>query len=212
MEIVLRNNLILITTGFATLNTPWMKEFLNYHARGMLFLPKAVLVFRNETLIKVREEFIKQLSQHHAATHDFDHQFFLRSMLRYGTQPIKIELENDEDLLKPGMFARAIINTYEKKDALIIPASSFKKKENKFFVYIVHPEEPGESEEETELSEDAGQVGIVEEREIKIEYSTHDVAEVEAGLEEGELIVRELHQDYKDQDKVEITEVQETIF
>jgi len=131
---------------------------------------------------------------------------------RTRTQTIKIELENDESLLKPGMFARAIINTYEKKDALIIPASAFKKKENKFFVYIVHPEEKEEGEEETELSEDAGQVGIVEEREIKVEYSTHDVAEVETGLEEGELIIRELHQDYKDQDKVEITEVQETIF
>ena len=110
------------------------------------------------------------------------------------------------------MFARAIINTYEKKDALIIPASSFKKKENKFFVYVVHPEEKEDTEEVAEMTEDVGEVGIVEEREIKVEYSTHDVAEVETGLEEGELIIRELHQDYKDQDRVEITEVQETIF
>ncbi len=115
MEIVLRNNLILITTGFATLNTPWMKEFLNYHARGMLFLPKAVLVFRNETLVEVREEFLKQLSQHHAKTHDFDHQFFLRSMLKYGTQPIKIELEKLEEpqALKVHLYA------YDKDTVLI---------------------------------------------------------------------------------------------
>jgi DnaJ-like protein len=33
----------------------------------------------------------------HAKTHDFDHKFFLRSMLKYGTQPIKIELEKLED-------------------------------------------------------------------------------------------------------------------
>ncbi|NOR57757.1 MAG: DnaJ domain-containing protein [Sulfurimonas sp.] len=97
MEIVLRNNLILITTGFDTLNTSWMIDFLNHHARGMLFLPKAVLVFRNETLTEVREEFLHELSQHHAKTHDFDHKFFLRSMLKYGTQPIKIELEKLED-------------------------------------------------------------------------------------------------------------------
>ena len=32
------------------------------------------------------------------------------------------------------------------------------------------------------------------------------------GLEEDELVIRELHQEYKDKDKVEITEVQETIF
>ena len=44
MDIVLRNNLILITTEFDELNAKWMKEFLNHHARGMLFLPKAVPV------------------------------------------------------------------------------------------------------------------------------------------------------------------------
>ncbi len=93
MNIVLRNNLILITTGFDTLNTKWMKDFLNHHSRGMLFLPKAVLVFRNETLTEVREEFLHQLSEHHAATNEFSHEFFLRSMLKYGTQPIKIELD-----------------------------------------------------------------------------------------------------------------------
>ena len=115
MDIVLRNNLILITTGFDTLNTGWMKYFLNHHARGMLFLPKAVLVFRNETLTEVREEFLHQLSQHHAKTHDFDHKFFLRSMLRYGNQPIKIELEKLEDpqTVKVHLYA------YDKNTVLI---------------------------------------------------------------------------------------------
>ena len=94
MDIVLRNNLILITTGFETLNAPWMQEFLNQHARGMLFLPKAVLVFRNETLQEVREAFLHQLSEHHAKIHDFNHEFFLKSMLKFGTQPIQIELKS----------------------------------------------------------------------------------------------------------------------
>lgn len=97
MNIVLCDNLILITTGFETLNSPWMKEFLNHHVRGMLFLPKAVLVFRNETLTEIRKEFLKELSEHHAKMHDFDHNFFLRSMLKFGTQPIKIELEREEE-------------------------------------------------------------------------------------------------------------------
>jgi len=84
-----------------------MKDFLNHHSRGMLFLPKAVLVFRNETLIEVREEFLRQLSTFHASKHDFSHEFFLRSMLRYGTQPIKIELnalENPE-IVKINLYA-----------------------------------------------------------------------------------------------------------
>jgi len=115
MDIVLRNNLILITTGFETLNTTWMKEFLNHHSRGMLFLPKAVLVFRNETLTDIREEFLQQLSEHHARTHDFNHEFFLRSMLKFGTQPIKIELHKLEEpeVIKVHLYA------YDKDTVLI---------------------------------------------------------------------------------------------
>ena len=115
MEIVLRNNLILITTGFETLNAKWMKDFLNHHSRGMLFLPKAVLVFRNETLTELREEFLSQLSQYHAAKHDFSHEFFLRSMLKFGTQPIKIELDKLEEpeSVKVNLYA------YDKDTVLI---------------------------------------------------------------------------------------------
>lgn len=115
MNIVLRNNLILITTGFETLNSPWMKEFLNYHSRGMLFLPKSVLVFRNENLTKVREEFLSKLSQYHASKHGLPYQFFLRSMLKYGTQPIKIELKKlqEPQIVKVNLYA------YDKNTVLI---------------------------------------------------------------------------------------------
>ena len=137
---------------------------------------------------------------------------------RTRTQKVKIELANENDELRPGMFARAIINTYEKQDALIIPASAFKKIENKYYVYVVHLEE-GEAEELVEEEGEAvdpgvagEETGTVEQREIKIVYLTHDVAEVGKGLEEGELVIREIHQEFKDKDKVEITEVQETIF
>ncbi|PHS58564.1 MAG: molecular chaperone DnaJ [Sulfurimonas sp.] len=115
MEIVLSNNLILIRTDFETLNAEWMKEFLNHHSRGMLFLPKAVLVFRNETLTEVREEFLSTLSQYHAKKHDFSHEFFLRSMLKYGNQPIKIELDKlqNQETLKVNLYA------YDKDTVLI---------------------------------------------------------------------------------------------
>lgn len=115
MDIVLRNNLILITTGFETLNTGWMKEFLNHHSRGMLFLPKAVLVFRNETLKDIREEFLSKLSQHHALKHELSHQFFLRSMLKYGTQPIKIEL----DKLEEAQTVKVNLYAYDRDTVLI---------------------------------------------------------------------------------------------
>ncbi|MFH1305089.1 MAG: efflux RND transporter periplasmic adaptor subunit, partial [Candidatus Omnitrophota bacterium] len=139
---------------------------------------------------------------------------------RTRTQKVKIRLENEKDKMRPGMFARAIINTYEKKDVLIIPASAFKKQENKYFVYVVHPdaEEEPEIEDEDLMPQEqeeelpGGEIGVVEVREIGIEYLTHDMAEVGKGLEEGELVIRELHREYKDGDKVEITEIQETIF
>jgi len=115
MDIVLRNNLILITTEFETLNRGWMKEFLNHHSRGMLFLPKAVLVFRNETLKDVREEFLSKLSQYHASQHELSHQFFLRSMLKYGTQPIKIEL----DKLEEAQTVKVNLYAYDKDTVLI---------------------------------------------------------------------------------------------
>ena len=125
MNIVLRNNLILITTDFDTLNTQWMRSFLNHHSRGMLFLPKAVLVFRNETLQEVREEFLQQLSEHHARTHDFDHQFFLRSMLKFGTQPIKIELERvqEPEIVKVNLYAydnTTILISLEKPNSWVL--------------------------------------------------------------------------------------------
>ncbi|MDD2567811.1 MAG: J domain-containing protein, partial [Thiovulaceae bacterium] len=115
MQIVLRNNLILITTGFETLNTEWMQHFLNQHTRGMLFLEKAVLVFRNETLKEVREEFLRSLSRHHAQTHDFNHEFFLRSMLKFGNQPIKIELEKMQEPLD----VKVHLYAYNKNTVLI---------------------------------------------------------------------------------------------
>ncbi|MBD3426089.1 MAG: efflux RND transporter periplasmic adaptor subunit [Candidatus Omnitrophica bacterium] len=131
---------------------------------------------------------------------------------RTRTQTVKVELDNEDNKLKPGMFARAIINTYEKRDALIIPASAFKKKENKYFIYVVHPEAKEEKAEEEEDMLAGAEMGTVEEREIEIEYLTHDAAEVAKGVKEGELVIRELHQEYKDKDKVEITEIQETLF
>jgi len=92
MEIVLQNNLILIRTGFETLTSPWMSEFLNQHAQDMLFLPKAVLVFHNEQLIEKREEFLEALGHEYASAHEFSDSFYKRSLMRYIRQPIKIEL------------------------------------------------------------------------------------------------------------------------
>jgi len=115
MNIVLRNNLILITTDFETLNASWMKEFLDKHTRGMLFLEKSVLVFGNKILTPVRERFLQELSKHYASKHEFSHEFFLRSMLKFATQPIKIELNKLE---KP-VDVNVHLYAYDKDTVLI---------------------------------------------------------------------------------------------
>jgi len=115
MEIVLQNNLILVRTDFETLNQEWMIGFLNQHAKSMLFLPKSVLIFRNDTLKEIREEFIKELSYHHAKTHDFDHKFFFKALLKFGNYPIKIELDklNSPEVVKVNLYA------YDKQTVLL---------------------------------------------------------------------------------------------
>lgn len=129
---------------------------------------------------------------------------------RTRTQNIKIELKNPGLELKPGMFVRALISTYENENALIIPTSAFKKKDTDYFVYVVHKEK--EPEETEEGKEPVLEKGVVEVRKVEIAYLTQDVAEIAKGLEEGELIIVEAFQEFKDKEKVEISEVQEAIF
>jgi len=129
---------------------------------------------------------------------------------RTRTQSVKIELRNPGMKLKPGMFVRALISTYENDNALIIPTSAFKKKDNDYFVYVVHKEELAEGAEEGK--EAILERGIVEVKKVEIEYLTQDAAEIAKGLEEGQLVIVEVFQEFKDKEKVEITEVQETIF
>lgn len=155
---------------------------------------------------------------------------------RSRTQTIKVELANKDGSLKPGMFARALIYTYEKKDALVIPSSSLKKKEADYFVYVVHKEELKQPKEEPKKAEEPKkkgpfpfkgkekkkeeeapkekpmETGAVEVRNIKVGYMTQDLVEVQEGLKEEELVVVEVQEEFKDKAKVEIMEVQESAF
>ena len=130
---------------------------------------------------------------------------------RTRTQGIRVELRNPDFKLKPGMFVRGLIATYENDNALIIPTSAFKKKDAEYFVYLVH-KDPEKEVTEEEGKEPVLETGTVEVRKVEIEYLTQDVAEISKGLEEGNLIIVEAFQDFKDKEKVEISEVQETIF
>jgi membrane fusion protein (multidrug efflux system) len=159
---------------------------------------------------------------------------------RSRTQTIKVELDNKDGILKPGMFVRSLISTYEKKDALVVPASSLKKKENEYLAYVIHKEEPkgraeavlikdkanekglfgifgGKKKEDpnpqapTGAKDKAVEYGTIEIRKITPGYVTEDLVEVETGVKEDELVVVEVQEEFKDKAKVEIAEVQEGI-
>ena len=151
---------------------------------------------------------------------------------RSRTLKIRSKLPNTDEKLKPGMFGRVNVLVYEKEDALVIPSSSFKKKEDKYLVFVVHAEENSDSQvpedmmmPPTETSKENGKgkkemmqeepkpvIGTIEIRPIEIAYATPDAVEVKEGLEEGDTIVVDVEQELQDKAKVEITETQEGIF
>ena len=159
---------------------------------------------------------------------------------RSRTVKVMSKLANADEKIKPGMFGRVNVLIYEKEQALVIPSSSFKKKDNQYFVYIVHLEEPkptqtvekaeallipdkkskdkakkriGTSKDRQEaVEEPKAAFGTIEVRTIEVSYATPDAIEVKEGVEEGDLIVVDVEQELQDKAKVEITETQEGIF
>ena len=135
------------------------------------------------------------------------------------TLKVKSKISNVDEKIKPGMFGRVNVIVYEKENALVIPSSSFKKKEDQYLVYVVHPTSDSaagkaglaaESGKAPESGESA--FGTIETRNIEIAYATPDAIEIKEGLEEGDLVVVDVEQDFKENAKVEITETQEGIF
>ncbi len=158
---------------------------------------------------------------------------------RSRTLKIRSKIANLDEKMKPGMFGRVNVLVYEKEEALVIPSAAFKKKEDKYLVYIVHidttppkkepaPEAPkptaGKQPKKgkkaaapvvpaaPEPEELKAVYGTLEERPIEIAYATPDAIEVKEGIEDGDTIVVDLEQELKDKAKVEITETQEGIF
>lgn len=146
---------------------------------------------------------------------------------RSRTLKVRAKISNADEKIKPGMFGRVNVLVYEKENALVIPSSSFKKKDNQNIAYLVHEEAPktvavdpkapkgkkDKKKPEAQAPEEPAPVtGTVEIRPIEIQYATPDAVEVKEGVEEGDLVVVDPEQDLQDRAKVEITETQEGIF
>lgn len=132
---------------------------------------------------------------------------------RSRTQMIKVELDNKENLLKPGMFVRSLIYTYEKKDVIVVPASALKKKEADYFAYVVHKEESKEVTAEEKAKEKkkgwwpfggGEKKKEAKKEEVKKEGPAADAKD--KPLEYGTIEVRKLKLGYMTQDLVEVDE------
>ena len=131
---------------------------------------------------------------------------------RSRTENIKVEIDNKEELLKPGMFIRGMIATYEKKEALVIPSSGLKKKEADYFIFIVHKEEPKKEAEEAPKAAPKPKKGLDlfkmgKKEEPKPEPQAQPQAKPkEKEIEYGQTELRQVKMGYMTQDVVEIDE------
>jgi multidrug efflux pump subunit AcrA (membrane-fusion protein) len=113
----------------------------------------------------------------------------------------------------------------KKRTHWLFRARALRKKDDQYFVYLVHPEdnpsagveaaaENGDKPETVTATngEPQSAYGIVEIRPIEITYATPDAIEIKEGLEEGDLVIVDVQQDLEERARVEITETQEGIF
>ena len=112
---------------------------------------------------------------------------------RSRTLTVRVGIENEDAMLLPGMFARALITVAEFEDAIVVPSMSINKTEDEGYNAFI-------------VNEDAG---TVEMRPVEVAYVTTDFTVIASGIAEGELVVSDTPQELKDGMDVDIIEVQE---
>ena len=75
-------------------------------------------------------------------------------------------------------------------------------------MYVVHRSEEAEGAEVAA----GGEYGVIEVRDIGVKYMAPDYTEVAKDLKEGEYVVVEVREEFKNESTVEIKEVQESPF
>lgn len=114
---------------------------------------------------------------------------------RTRTSTIKVSVENNEGLLRSGMFGRGVILLKELKDVLLVPSDSIVSlNDNAFLVPVVTPDykTPGE--------------GVIMMRPCQLGEKLTDKTVIDNGLQIGELIVTETQGQLSDGMKVKFLE------
>ena len=105
---------------------------------------------------------------------------------RSRTQSVRILIPNKHNLMKPGMFARAEITTFEEKDAIVIPRKSLKKTENGYAVFGIVRDEQQENKSPAGFEMATAKIIPVE-----VGRATEALALITEGLSEGQEILLE---------------------
>ena len=103
------------------------------------------------------------------------------------TMPAQVDIDNSDELLKPGMFARVEIILNTKSDVMILPSECVLKEADKHFVYVI---------------EDL----IAIKKFVEIGISENNKTEIIGGLNEGENVVKVGQGLISDKAKVKIAE------
>lgn len=84
--------------------------------------------------------------------------------------PVKIDIDNKDKTIKPGMFAKVELNTDTRQNAVIVKSECIIEKNGKSFVYVVENEKAVQ-------------------KEVTIGLDTGTLLEIKSGLDEGETII-----------------------
>jgi len=87
------------------------------------------------------------------------------------TLAIEIDMPNASEILKPGMFAKAVLDLATHKDVLLVPKGAILSRQNKAWVYIVDSR------------------GIAHKRPVTVGFIGKKNAEIKSGLSAGETVI-----------------------
>lgn len=97
----------------------------------------------------------------------------------------KIKVDNEEHLLKPGMFAKVEIKTGEAQEVLAVPQNALTGKQGMYFVFLVEGDK-------------------VKRQQVEIGQIIDQLVEIKSGLSGGQEVVVTNVNKLKDQDRIKI--------
>ena len=101
------------------------------------------------------------------------------------TSEVKIEVENSDHRLRPGMFARAQITIKDRKDVLAIPREALLQRGDRRVVFVVNS-------------------GLAFEQEVEVGLETEELVEIISGLDEDDAIIVSGHWGLEDKTPVAV--------